>query len=114
MIEEYPELRKDEIGTMSRFVYDISKDDIVILPTYPEDFDIVYLIGRIKSYDTYYEENPQDKAYEKTRRKVKWLSSAPRKMFSERLQASLNTEHTVYNIDKHANEINAWILGRLY
>jgi len=86
-----------------RFTKEIEKGDVVILPTYPEG-PIIYYIGEVLS-DAYYVENPSDEAYSKTRREVKWLAKVSRNNISEKLKRSLFGRGTVFNIDKHAAEI---------
>ncbi len=113
------ELLKEKLGYKSkyktanvvhqilRFINEIKKGDIVILPTYPEG-DIVYYIGEVVS-DAYYDENPSDGAYSKTRRKVRWLARVNRDDISEKLKRSLYGQMTVFNIDKHKAEIEKLI-----
>ncbi len=91
-------------GQILRFVNEIEKGDVVILPTYPQEGLIIYYIGEVLS-DAYYVENPSDEAYSKTRRDVKWLAKISRDDISEKLRRSLFGQMTVFNIDKHKAEI---------
>lgn len=114
LIEEYKRKykespNKDEIGTMLRFVNDITEEeDFVILPTFPENLGEYYSIGKVKTR-AYYEKIPKDGAYERTRREVKWLSGVPREYLSESFRHSLNAHQTVFNIDKHRKEIISYL-----
>lgn len=108
--KQYPkEIPKGyEINEMLKFVNDINKGDVVILPC-PENSGVVYLIGKVKSRCAYYEENQHDNAYEKTRRDVEWVSSFHREWVSEPLRNSLNAQWTIFNVDKHGREISSYI-----
>jgi len=103
-----------DVSQILRFVHDIKDEHIVILPTYPEDEeDIIYLIGMIKS-PAYYAKKPRDNAYTRIRRDVEWIKSVQRDKFSEPLKNSLYGQLTVYNIDKHKEEIELIISGKRY
>jgi len=102
---------KHDISEMLRFVHDIKIDDIVILPTNPDE-GIIYFIGKVKSH-AYYLKKIVDKAASRTRRNVEWITSVPRKsLSSEPLKNSLHAQLTVFNIDKHEKEIEALISGK--
>lgn len=107
--------KKTDVSQILRFVHDIKVGHIIILPTYPEDEEniIFYLIGKIKS-PAYYAKKPSDKAYTRVRRDVEWIKSVQRDRFSEPLKNSLNGQLTVYNIDKHKEEIELIISGKWY
>jgi len=114
LIEEYKRKykkspKKDVIGTILRFVIDITeKEDFIILPTFPENLGEYYSIGKVTE-KAYYENIPKDGAYERTRRKVEWLSRVPREYLSESFRHSLNAHQTVFNIDKHRKEIISYL-----
>lgn len=107
--------KKTDASQILRFVHDIKVGHIIILPTKPEDEEniIIYLIGKIKS-PAYYAKKPRDKAYTRVRRDVEWIKSVQRDSFSEPLKNSLTGQLTVYNIDKHKEEIELMISGKRY
>ncbi len=106
--------KKSDVSQILRFVQDIKVGHIVVLPAYPDDEGgIIYLIGKIKS-PAYYAKKPCDKAYSRVRRDVDWIISVQRARISEPFKNSLNGQLTVYNIDKHKEEIELLISGKKY
>jgi len=92
---------------INSFVNRIKENDIVFLPIYPEHDPKLkeYRVGRVRNRPPYYIKAPTDKAIVTNRRDVDWLTRIPKKRLSVRLNKSLESPHTVYNIDKHKNEI---------
>jgi len=102
------------VGYILSFVNRIELNDIIITPTYPEESDdIIYFIGRVKS-PAYYVKKSQDGAYVRNRRDVEWLTKVPRERISLQLKKSLESKGTVYNIDKHEEEIQALLKGERF
>lgn len=95
------------------FINRIERNDIVVLPIYPEhapDFK-KYIVGIVRT-PPYYIKEPQDNARAAIRRDVVWLIEMPKEKFSDRLNKSLESPHKVYNIDKHEREIKALLKGK--
>lgn len=97
------------VSHYNSFINRIKEDDIVFLPIYPEH-DVIYwkkyLVGKVKSR-TYYKKENQDNARATLRRDVEWMKEITQ--LSDRLQKSLESPHTVYNIDKHKREIQTFL-----
>lgn len=113
---EHPRASINWVSYILSFVNRIEVGDVVVLPIYPEYdeiYEIRYLIGKIKGH-AYYVENPQDKANAKTRRDVDWFANVPRERLSAQLKKSLESSGTVYNIDKHEEEIETLLKGEKF
>lgn len=119
----YSACKPEKSGTLNNWVSHVNSfinrikeenNDIVFLPIYPkqdpEGYFKKYLIGKIIS-EPYYVKEPQDACVD-NRRKVEWLIEVPKKRLSARLNKSLESPHTVYNIDKHKREIQTLLEGK--
>lgn len=99
--------------TILRFVNDISRGDIVVLPRYKENSSELegYNIGRIKSDKAYYVKSPpSDEEDYCTRWGVQWLRKITKEKVSKRLRRSIDAPGTVHKIDndrEYDSEIEA-------
>jgi predicted Mrr-cat superfamily restriction endonuclease len=99
------------------FVNRIEGNDIVFVPIYdtPDGYIKKYLIGKVAlstqlRHQPYFDEKSTGGACD-LRRDVKWLDEITIDRLSPRLKKSLESPHTVYNIDKYENEIKALLLA---
>jgi len=101
MYKDQPELSVNiSCGQILSFVLRMKKGDIVLTPANGN-----IMIGEVIS-DYYREESPPDKCEYKNRRKVRWLTEIERSTLPERLRASLFAWQTVFNLDKHGDNID--------
>ena len=106
-----PDLSKSQIvvgtGQLIRFVRDMKKDDIVIVPDTERR---KYIIGRITS-DYQFKESWEDACTYQHRRSVEWLKDVERGEVSEKLRNSLGAILTVWSLERHSSEIEQILTG---
>jgi predicted Mrr-cat superfamily restriction endonuclease len=96
---------------INSFINRMKENDIVFLPIYPNHDPKLreYCVGKIGSAPYFRDD---DKACVTNRRDVKWLITLPKGKLSVRLNKSLESPHSVYNIDKHEKEIQKLLVGK--
>ena len=91
-----------QIGTIARFLFDVNIGDYIIYGNGKSCY-----IGKVTS-DYYYKQYPSEK-WDKdyvNNRKIKWLKEFPRDILSESAKNSLSSLHSIFSMDKHAEELN--------
>lgn len=96
------------VGQVWSFFKEIKKGDIVLTPN---PLKRTVYIGKISS-DYKYNRKPLGEMNYPHRRKVKWLKEVSRDLFSQEMKNSLGSLLSIFNINKHADEINNILSGK--
>ena len=97
------------IGQAWAFCKEMEKGDIILTPN---PLTRTIYIGRVKS-DYLYHRRPLGEMDYAHRRKVTWEKEVSRDVFSLDLRHSIGSLMTLFNIDKHADEIEAVLAGKI-
>jgi len=95
------------IGQIMRFIREIKKDDIVLLPN---PITRTVLIGKVVG--NYGFEKSKDGCRYRNRKKVKWLKEVERDKLSQPLKKSLSSMLTIFSISGYDKEISNLIAGK--
>ena len=114
LVELYSKKNKSESKTqvsinsnqVYHFIKDIKNMDIVLSPTARRTI----LIGEITS--DFFLAQKKDGCTYKQRRGINWMKEIPRDELSQPLRNSLNSHLTVFNVDNHKEELDAFIEGK--
>lgn len=96
------------VGQFWTFYKEIEKGDTVLTPN---PLTRTIYIGEVKT-DYQYNKKPLGNMDYKHRRKVVWLKEVSRDSFSQDMKNSIGSLMTVFNIDKHADEIENILSGK--
>ncbi|HEU5200404.1 MAG TPA: hypothetical protein VFU32_12260, partial [Ktedonobacterales bacterium] len=91
--------------TNHRFVYVLQNGDCVALSNAKDCWIYLGLVKSLYYYDK--TDNPEFPH----RRKIEWQVAYPRRVFSDAFLTSLKSELTLFNIDKHADELRIKLKG---
>lgn len=107
--EIYPESSKMStaqcVGQLYRFVHDVKVDDYIVFPT---KYNRMINIGQVKS-EYYYDENEEHYV---NKRKVKWIKSFPRTMFSQGALYEIGSFLTIFKIKNYTTEFMDVLNGK--
>lgn len=94
------------VGQLYRFIYEVQIDDYVIFPT---KFNRMINIGQVKG-EYYYDENEEHYV---NKRKIKWIKSLPRTMFSQGALYEVGSFLTLFKIKNYTNEFLDALEGKI-
>jgi hypothetical protein len=111
--DAYPNEPKGKLGThvgeLWAFVHDIEVGDIVLTSN---PLNRTIYIGRIRG-DYLYSKKQLGDMYYKHRRNVVWEKEVSRDVFSQDMRNSIGSLLTIFSINKHAEEIENVISGKV-
>lgn len=94
------------VGQLYRFIYEVQIDDDIIFPT---KFNRMINIGQVKG-EYYYDEKEEHYV---NKRKVKWIKSFPRTMFSQGVLYEVGSFLTLFKIKNYTNEFLDALSGKI-
>lgn len=94
------------VGQLYKFIYEVKVDDYIIFPT---KYNRMINIGQIKS-EYYYDKNEEIYV---NKRKVKWLKTLPRTMFSQGALYEVGSFLTLFKIKNYTSEFLDALTGNV-
>lgn len=94
------------VGQLYRFLHEVKINDYIVFPT---KYNRLINIGQVKS-EYYYDEKEEHYV---NKRKVKWIKSFPRTMFSQGALYEVGSFLTIFKIKNYSNEFLDVLAGKI-